>query len=225
MFDQSSRKPKIKPTVKDDAAVDQQQSDLAKQQAEVDSSVHLNGTSAQQVDPAAAPTSIRKPSTFDLDKFKCRSAATVAGVENKRHYRITALPRRRILSAFTPMKTPTGPRRSASSTCRSRGRSATNCISSRKGWLCAICRVRVSSAFVWPSRASRRINCSCATYPSGIWTIFGTPPTCGHASRLRPTGRRRPAAKKRELKVTMLALQKTWMRSLNPNGRLNPSPI
>jgi hypothetical protein len=49
----------------------------------------------QQVDPAAAPTSIPKPSPFNLDKFKSKRAPAAAGVETLQ----TALPHHSISQA------------------------------------------------------------------------------------------------------------------------------
>ena len=72
--------------------------------------------------------SITKPTTFDLDKFKSKRAAAMAGVETLQ----TALPHHNIAQAkdfvrLHPDEATIGRPSCASSTCRSKGRSATRC--------------------------------------------------------------------------------------------------
>jgi hypothetical protein len=93
MFDETSRKPKIKPATEDGAEPAQQQVDPTNPKPE------LGGENTkslpEQIDPAEAAISIAKPSTFDLEKFKSKRAAAVASVETLQ----TALPHHNIAAA------------------------------------------------------------------------------------------------------------------------------
>jgi hypothetical protein len=93
MFDEASRKPKIKLAAEDGAEPAQQQVDPTNPKPE------LGGENTkslpEQIDPAEAAISITKPSTFDLEKFKSKRAAAVASVETLQ----TALPHHNIAAA------------------------------------------------------------------------------------------------------------------------------
>ena len=81
------------------------------------------------VQPVEDVVPIAKPSAFSLEKFKTKRAAAIANVETLQ----TGLPHHRIAAsqglrpAAPGRRRPTGRPSYASSTCRSRGRSATPC--------------------------------------------------------------------------------------------------
>jgi hypothetical protein len=95
MFDEPSRKPKIKRAVEDDAGTAQQQADLTNPKPELGGQSAKSHATPEQIDPAEAAVSIVKPSTFNLDKFKSKRAAAVASVETLQ----TALPHHSISQA------------------------------------------------------------------------------------------------------------------------------
>ena len=95
MSDESSRKPKIKLAAEDGAGTAQQQPDLPNPKPELSGENAESHAIPRQIDPAEPAMSITKPTTFDLDKFKSKRAAAVAGVETLQ----TALPHHNIAQA------------------------------------------------------------------------------------------------------------------------------
>jgi hypothetical protein len=91
MFDDSARKSKMQLAANDGAGSAQQELDLT----DLGSESMQSHTSPERVNSTQGPTSIAKPSTFDLDKFKSKRAPAAASVETLQ----TALPHHSIAHA------------------------------------------------------------------------------------------------------------------------------
>src|SRR6516165_3738327 len=92
MSDNSARKPNINLATETNDDTAQQESDLTNASPELDG--ENSKSSPDQIDPTEA-ISIPKPSAFDLDKFKSKRDAAVAGVETL----LTALPHHNVAQA------------------------------------------------------------------------------------------------------------------------------
>jgi hypothetical protein len=95
MFDESSRKSKIKLAAEDGAGIAQQQPDTTDQNPVLAGESAASNAASKQIDSAGTASSIAKPNTFDLEKFKSKRAATIASVETLQ----TALPHHNIAAA------------------------------------------------------------------------------------------------------------------------------
>jgi hypothetical protein len=95
MRDETSRRLKPQAVAEDDGDTAHQEIDLTNPKSDRGGESTKSPAVSAESDPAEPAMSIAKPTAFDLDKFKSKRAATVAGVETLQ----TALPHHKIAQA------------------------------------------------------------------------------------------------------------------------------